>query len=255
MTPAEPPQPSFTDRWGACYRLVKPGVFAFGNERPDASPTEQPVQEVEILEPYFMGEHPVTQAVWHDIMGQNPSKFQDGWSAGLRPVESVNMDDVQLLLSKLNADDSLKCHFGMQGFWRLPSEVEWEYVARCGTRGRWWFGDRDAELDAHGWHAGNSGGHTREVGLKQANPWGFHDMNGLVQEWCADHWERDLSTPRTQRPLGNGEGEKYAVRGGAWFAESDSTRNASRAFAARNKCSDGLGLRLVWEPVKPVDST
>ena len=91
VPPAES-TPSFTDVWGAVYRLVSPGVFLFGNEAANAPPVERPTQEVEIMEPYFLGERPITQAQWTDVMGTNPSKFQDGWSAGLRPVESISMD-------------------------------------------------------------------------------------------------------------------------------------------------------------------
>ena len=247
--------PFFTDAWGAAYRLVSPGVFSFGNDSPNAPPNEQPAHQVDVTEPFFLGERPITQAQWSDVMGRNPSKFQEGWSAGLRPVESVSMDDVEQFLRLLNQRDSGSSYLGLHGRWRLPSEVEWEYAARSGTNGRWSFGDRDLDLDAHGWHAGNSGGHTREVGLKEANPWGFFDMNGLVNEWCSDHWERHLKQQRTQQPYTRADGDRFVVRGGSWFTESDSTRNSARASAARSKRSDGLGLRIVWEPLTPLDQS
>jgi formylglycine-generating enzyme required for sulfatase activity len=180
-------------------------------------------------------------------MGSNPSTFQEGWSAGLRPVESISMDEVELFLERLNEKEQGTERLGVVGHWRLPSESEWEYAAKAGTSGRWWFGDRDSELDEHGWHAGNSGGSTREVGLKKANPWGFHDMNGLINEWCADHWIPHFQIERTQQPL-NASLERYVVKGGSWFTESDSTRSAARSFADRSKKSDGLGLRMVWDP-------
>ncbi len=241
--------PVFTDAWGATYRLVEPGAFQFGNPSKQAHPTEQPPQEVHINEPFFFAERLVTQAHWSDVMGSNPAKFQAGWSAGLRPIESVNMHDITEFISVLNDRDGDTVRFGFLGQWRLPSETEWEYVARAGTATRWWFGDRDVELDEHAWHAGNAGGHTREVGLKKPNPWGFFDMNGLVNEWCADHWESNLNQPRNQTPhLLQGE-NRYVVRGGAWFTESESTRNGARSFASADKASDGLGLRLVWAPL------
>ena len=133
-------------------------------------------------------------------MGTNPSKFQEGWSAGLRPVEQISLDDVEAFLHRLNERHAGERRLGLVGEWRLPSEVEWEYAARAGTQGRWSFGEKDIELDEHGWHAGNAGGSTREVGLKKANPWGFYDMNGLVNEWCSDHWARNYEGGRTQKP-------------------------------------------------------
>jgi formylglycine-generating enzyme required for sulfatase activity len=241
-------RPSFTDAWGATYRLIEPGKFEFGNSAASAPRTEQPSQWIQLEEPFFLGEHLVTQAQWADLMGDNPSRFQEGWSAGLRPVESVNMDDIRTFLTRLNERDEYHTYLGLVGRWRLPSEVEWEYAAKAGTNQRWWFGNRDVDLDAHGWHAGNSGGATREVGLKQANPWGIFDMNGLVNEWCSDPWERRLSIPRNQKPRLLDSPERYVVRGGSWFTESDATRNTARQPAHHTKKSDGLGLRLVWEP-------
>jgi formylglycine-generating enzyme required for sulfatase activity len=250
MTHDIPPRPSFSDSWGATYRLVEPGTFEFGNASNDAPRTEKPSQLVDITEPFFLGEHLVTQAQWLDLMGNNPSRFQEGWSSGLRPVDSVSMVDVEAFLDRLNKRDANQAYLGLLGRWRLPSEVEWEYAVKAGTNHRWWFGDRDVELDGHGWHAGNAGGSTREVGLKQANPWGFFDMNGLVNEWCADGWERRFSIPREQRPLPVGPDEIHVVRGGSWFTESDATRNTARQPAHKSKQSDGLGFRLVWEPMQ-----
>ena len=244
---SSPASPFFTDVHGSTYRLVEPGRFLMGDV--NGNPTEQPTCTVEINQPFFLGERNVTQAFWLDIMGENPSKFQEGWSAGLRPVENINMNDVQLFIERLNQRDAEVMYLGLLGHWRLPSESEWEYASRADTQGRWSFGDKDIELDEYGWHAGNSGGTTREVGLKKANPWGFFDMNGLVQEWCADHWVKNYEGGRQQRPLLNDLARKHVVRGGAWFTESDSTRCGARSFADREKRSDGLGLRLVWAPL------
>lgn len=246
---SSPTTPFFSDAHGSSYRLVEPGTFQMGDTTGKGNPNEQPACIVEIIQPFFLGERNVTQAFWNDVMGENPSKFQEGWSAGLRPVENINMHDITLFLDRLNQRDSEVMYLGLVGRWRLPSEAEWEYASRAGSQGRWSFGDKDVELDEHGWHAGNSGGTTREVGLKKANPWGFFDMNGLVQEWCADHWVKSYVSGRQQHPLVVADARSYVVRGGAWFTESDSTRCGARSFADQNKRSDGLGMRLVWEPL------
>ena len=161
-------RPSFEDSFGGTYLLVEPGSFNIGDEVGSGHPNEQPVAPVEISEPFFLGVRPVTQAHWSAVMNNNPSKFQEGWSAGLRPVETISFDDVHVFIKRLNNEQQE--YIGFKGHWRLPSESEWEYVSKAGTNTRWSFGNKDSELDAHGWHAGNSGATTREVGSKKANP-------------------------------------------------------------------------------------
>lgn len=241
-------RPAFTDSWGGVYRLMEPGEFTMGDSTGVGARQESPSHKVTITQPYFLGERVITQAQWLDIMGSNPSKFQEGWSAGLRPVESISFHDAIEFLRLLNERDADAERLGMIGIWRLPSEVEWEYAARCGTNGRWWFGERDVELNDHGWHAGNAGSTTKEVGLKKANKWGIFDMNGLVSEWCSDHWLGNYDTPRTQQPFVYSSSSKRVTRGGSWFTESDSTRSSSRSSSEETKISDGIGIRLVWDP-------
>ncbi|HJM55030.1 MAG TPA: SUMF1/EgtB/PvdO family nonheme iron enzyme [Poseidonia sp.] len=241
-------RPAFTDSWGGVYRLIEPGKFTMGDLAGVGSRLESPAHDVLVTEPFFLGERVTTQAQWMDLMGSNPSIFQEGWSAGLRPVESISFHDAMEFVNMLNQRDGETERLGMIGLWRLPSEAEWEYAARCGTGGRWWFGDRDVELNDYGWHAGNAGSSTKEVGLKKPNPWGIFDMNGLVAEWCADHWSEDYKIPRTQRPFVLPSCQRRVTRGGSWFTESDSTRSSARSSSHETKISDGIGIRLVWEP-------
>ena len=133
-------------------------------------------------------------------------------------------------------------------FYRLPTEAEWEYCARSGTDTKWCFGNFDGDLDDYGWHAGNSGASTREVGLKKPNNWEVFDIYGLISEWCLDNYRNDYTTPSKQSPYTNNS-DIYCVRGGSWFTESDSTRSSARSHAKQDKTSDGIGLRLVWEPL------
>ena len=240
-------RPSFEDSFGGSYLIVEPGEFNLGDEVGSGHRNETPIQSTTITEPFFLGVRPVTQAHWSRVMGSNPSKFQEGWSAGLRPVESISYSEVETFLEKLNQGD--REFVGFEGNWRLPSEVEWEYAAKAGTSTRWSFGNKDAELDAHGWHAGNSGATTREVGSKKANPWGFHDMHGLVYEFTSTNWQPSHANEKPS----NTSPDFVVAKGGSWFTESDSTRSSSRRRMNISDRKDGVGLRLVWEPIEPLD--
>ncbi len=187
--------------------------------------------ELVVEEPFFMGVRPVTQVEWSSIMGANPSKFSDGWSAGLRPVESVSWLDCQTFISKLN-DLETDQRLGLSGVWRLPTATEWEFACRAGTTTRWYHSDRDADLDEVAWHAGNSGAMTREVGQKKNNDWGLYDCHGNVAEWTD-----------------TGDGDYRITKGGSWLMESESTTSSSKRMTKIDKTSDAIGLRLVWSPM------
>ena len=241
-------RPQFEDDFGGNYLLIEAGDFLCGDVDGSGLKRERPCQNVVISDLFFISARPVTQMHWQAVMGSNPSRFQDGWAAGLRPVESVSWHDALEFIDKLNELEQGKERLGLTGRWRLPSEVEWEYCARSGTKSRWHFGDSDTDLNDHGWHAGNSGATTREVGQKKANEWGLSDMHGNVSEWCQDDFESDYSGGLSQQPKQNDSGVKVH-RGGSWFTESDATRAAARSKANADKSSDGIGLRLVWQPL------
>ena len=208
-------RPSFNNENGGTFVLIEPGN----------------VMDIVSEEPFFIGSRPVTQVEWTAMMGENPSKFQEGWSAGLRPVESVSWLDCQSFLSALN-DQETEQRFGLSGLWRLPTAQEWEYACRAGTETRWFHSDRDSDLDEVAWHAGNSGATTREVGQKKANEWGLYDCHGNVAEWTDSQ-----------------KGNRRITKGGSWLMESESTTSGANGSSAMDKRSDAIGLRLVWSPI------
>ncbi len=161
---------------------------------------------------------------------------------------------------------------GLSG--RLPSEAQWEYACRAGTSAATWLGDlkiRGANnaprLDGIAWYGGNSGvgfeldngidssdwperqyphtrAGTREVGLKQANPWGLHDMLGNVSEWCLDFWTESCPGGPRADPTGPEKGGGRVVRGGAWDDAARSVRAAFRRGSPPAWRYHFLGFRL-----------
>ena len=230
------------------YYLVEPCTFEIGdlnNQDKRASPSHT----VEIKDPFFVCEKLVTQGIWFEITGTNPSKHQHDVESFFRPVESVSYQDVLDFLEKLNERYSNTVYLGMKGNWRLPSEAEWECFARCGTTSTWSFGNDEFELSEFAWYGANSGASIKKTGLKKPNPWNIFDVHGLVAEWCRDYWSPSYAEPRTQLPHIS-QSTSRVIRGGSWFTDGTSTTSYHRSYADEDKRSDGIGLRLIWEPLE-----
>ena len=139
--------------------LIPPGTYEGG---PPSDP------RTITIEPFYLDTHEVTQREYEEVTGHNPSFFKDPE----RPVEKVDWFDARDYCKKVNR--------------RLPTEWEWEWAARGGTDGDFYWGEGDA--DAHAWHAGNADKQTHPVGQKQPNAYGLYDMAGNVWEWTvSDH--------------------------------------------------------------------
>jgi formylglycine-generating enzyme required for sulfatase activity len=119
--------------------------------------------------------------------------------------------------------------------YRLPTEAEWEYACRAGTKTAYFFGDDPKDLGQYAWFAGNAEDHTHKVGEKKPNPWGLHDMYGNVSEWCLDHYDPAYYEKfPTDRPtlspvlLPTESRFSHVVRGGSWADEPPACRSAAR---------------------------
>jgi len=136
-----------------------------------AESNEKPGHPVHISKPFYMGKYTVTQAQYEAVTGTNPSHFK----GAQLPVETVSWNDAHNFCLKLNAQLQ-----GQALEARLPTEAEWEYACRAGTRTRFYSGDADSDLDAVAWYRANSGNTTHPVGTKKANTFGLYDMHGNV---------------------------------------------------------------------------
>lgn len=248
--PASPAEETFTLPGGVPLVLARipAGTFRMGTPETEGADysAEQPVHDVTLTDDFFLGKYEVTQAQWQAVMGTNPSN--SGACGGRCPVERVSWNDIcgpNGFLEKLNA------LLGETRL-RLPTEAEWERAARGGTQTRFSFGDASSgndycganvEAEPYVWWCGNSGETTHEVGTKQANAYGLHDMHGNVWEAVEDLYGSYPSTPQTD-PTGPSAGTHRVARGGGRINLLQDVRAGVRDRLAPDDRFSSLGFRI-----------
>ncbi|HMW24446.1 MAG TPA: formylglycine-generating enzyme family protein, partial [Burkholderiaceae bacterium] len=189
---------------------------------------------------FWFADTPCTQSLWLQVSeGQgNPSMFQQGDEAGLRPVEKVSWSDVQGWFEQLARRVPATA-----GLATLPNELQWEYACRAGTTTAYWWGDEFDDTKANVNAKGDrdfdgSKGATTPVKRYPPNPWGLHDLHGNVWEWCDDVWRERLGEGGAADP------SVRAVRGGSWLDPPGLARSASRGGWPRGYRGRSLGFRF-----------
>ena len=128
----------------------------------------------------------------------------------------------------------------------LPTEAQWEFACRAGTKTRYYSGDGEEDLAKVGWYEANSEERLHPVGEKPANQFGLHDMHGNVIEWCRDVFDAGFySKPESTRknPVCESGSEYRVVRGGSWFYFAGYCRSAYRGRDHPSFRDGGLGFR------------
>ena len=211
-----------------CY--CPPGQFAMGS--PVGEPGHQADENqvsVTISQGFWMAETEVTQGQWQSVMGTNPSYFK---GASL-PVDSVSWGDAQELLRKLNQNARPPSGFRFA----LPTEAEWEYACRAGTKTAYAFG-----RELTNWEANFGSRQTVAVKSYHPNRWGLYDMHGNVWEWCED-WLGDKLQGGVD-PKGASSGALRVNRGSSWLKNDVYCRAASRSGNGPGYRGIDLGVRV-----------
>lgn len=215
------------------------GNFVMGRASSDGQggAGELPARSVMIL-PFLMSKQEVTQVQWVAVMGYNPSRYKDP----RRPVDQVNWLQVQEFIQRLNRKENTNKY-------RLPSEAEWEYAARAGSAGVYWFGDGVDALPQYAWFGGQGDAGTAPAGKKKPNPWGLYDIYGNVWEWVADCWHPDYTgAPPDGRVWQGGDCSARVVRGGGWDSPAASLRSSARGSQGVDMNDSATGVRLARFP-------
>jgi formylglycine-generating enzyme required for sulfatase activity len=233
----------FTNSIGISLKLLTAGSFTMGDSA--SGPDEKP-HRVTLTKPFYMGVHEVTNAQWKQVMGSVPSY----WQQADHPVEQVSWQEVTEFCRKLSA---LPAERKAGRVYRLPTEAEWEYACRAGTKTTYSFGDDEKLLGDYGWFDENSGRQTHPVGQKKPNAWGLYDMHGNVREWCSD-WSGDYPGGAVTNPQASSPSWFRVYRGGSCSDAASHCRSTYRYWYYPLFRRSLLGFRLALSPsgVQPV---
>lgn len=191
---------------------------------------ELPIHEVTVSD-FYISKFEVTQELWLEVMGENPSYFPEG---GDYPVENISWDEAQNFIERLNeltGED-----------YRLPTEAEWEYAARGGKNCNGYRYSGSDEVDLVAWYVADELAQPSPVGRKQPNELGLYDMSGNIFEWVFD-WYGAYTNEAQVNPKGYSSGKHHVLRGGSWMHSSNGCRVSFRSRIETthlNKC----GLRI-----------
>ncbi|MFZ2955909.1 MAG: SUMF1/EgtB/PvdO family nonheme iron enzyme [Candidatus Ozemobacteraceae bacterium] len=246
--------------------LIPAGSFLMGSKK--GNDDEEPVHKVEITKPFYLGIFQVTQDQYESILGKgtNPSIFK----GTNKPVEQVSWYDAVEFCNALSVQQNLQpyyvidksrkdpnnqsgadnlkwlvtCDSAKSGF-RLPTESEWEYSCRAGTKTEYYWGDE--MNDKYCWYDKNSVNMTHYVGTRRPNQFDLFDMSGNVLEWCWD-WKGSYTTDASTDPRGPEAGSDRVFRGGLWGSGASLCRSACRSWGYPAGRRYGLGFRLLRTP-------
>jgi len=209
--------------------LIPQGKFMMGS--PFSEPghkSDEAQHQVVLSRPYFIGKNEVTQEQWEAVMGDNPSQTK----GAKLPVTNISWNDCQNFISKLNAKT--------ESNYRLPTEAEWEYACRSGSKSAYSVGDKITKNDAN---YENAKGGAKPVGSYKPNAFGLYDMHGNVWEFCSD-WYGAYSPGKSLDPMGVNNGRDHVLRGGSFFVDGLLLRSSTRDLVAPDFHNVVIGLRL-----------
>lgn len=241
---------------GMKFRWCPPTSEPFQMGTPEASDDETPVT-VSLTKGFWLGETEVTQQQWVSLMKSTPWRGRDHVREGPQYAASnishgdlrdgsVAADSAMEFCLRLTARERKAGRLPIGWKYSLPTEAQWEYACRAGTRTKYHFGDDDSRLGDYAWFDQNSLAvdekYAHPVGMKLPNAWGLYDMHGNVWEWCADWYHEKL--PGGRDPVVLSAGSYRVRRGGGWkdYASNCGSSNRVRFSPAIRYSS--LGFRV-----------
>jgi formylglycine-generating enzyme required for sulfatase activity len=244
-------KPAFRDKEAALklfaseFVAITPGKGKFPAEfemgTAGGPKAERPARTVKMKRPFGMARYEVTQELYQAITGKNPAK----WKGPRNSVEMLTHHEANEFCQKATAEMRKLKLLGAGEEIRLPTEAEWEYCCRAGTKTPYSFGD-GKDIGDYCWYAKNAPGNDPPVGSKEGNAWGLHEMHGYVWEWVQDGWHDDYKgAPAGGSAWREKDAKRFAIRGGGFNSAAERCRSAAREGRDADFKSDALGFRCV----------
>ena len=214
--------------------FVEGGTFWMGatdEQAGDYQSNETPVNRVH-LSSYYIGQTEVTQELWREVMGTNPSYFLGDLQ---RPVEQVSWNDCQTFLTRLNEITGMN--------FRLLTEAEWESAARGGNKSQGYKYAGSNTVGDVAWYSSNASNKTHPVATKAPNELGLYDMSGNVSELVND-WYGSYTSGEQTNPTGPTSGSYHVLRSGGWLSGATNCRVSYRNYSSPTHTYYTIGLRL-----------
>ncbi len=227
--------------------VIPAGHFEMGDSQNVGAKWEQPVHTVSISS-FAIGRYEITFAEYEQFALATGRELpvDEGWGRGKRPIINVTWQNAVTYANWLSEQTGQK--------YRLPTEAEWEYVARATTSSKYWWGDKigDGQSNCDGCGSEWDNKTTAIVGSFPANYFELYDTVGNVYEWTCSEYEATYNGKEQHCLKSNENNSVMVIRGGSWYSLPNYTRSASR-FKSKN--SDfTIGFRIAREYNKPPDN-
>jgi serine/threonine protein kinase len=219
---------------GMRFVRLPPGEFRMGSPKLEAGRSDnEATARVIIGAGLLMSEYEVTRGQYETVMRR--TEWDPQRSAPDLPADNITWQRGVEFCAALSASEGRR--------YRLPTEAEWEYACRAGTRGAY---GGSGVLDEMGWHRANAENQIHRVGTRTPNAWGLYDMHGNVFEWCSDHYV--LSYP-TQIAQGSTSPQSFqrVLRGGSIESDWKHCRSANRTPRDPAVAGRAVGFRVVLD--------
>ena len=223
---------------------VAPGKFTMGVEGITVVEDDElqvNLRDVTLTKGFWISKYPITQSQYEAVMDTNPARYFDRIDNKNHPVERVTWYNASGFAQKVGG--------------RLPTEAEWEFAARGGSKSKKFTYSGSNNIDDVAWYflnlpdttSGSEGRSTQPVGKKLPNELGIYDMSGNVWEWVNDWWS-DFGTAAVTDPKGPAVGDKRVIKGGCWWFKHERYNRVGSRFNDEPDASWlNYGFRIVFD--------